>query len=118
MSLTESRITELLINETTSITPKPTSFLMLTLLGGVLLATPSINEETNVYKITEIPCARSHILDISTWLDREKYYQPKTTLAKRLLNLRIRAISKGLPLLTEADIKLEVSLRRGEPADV
>lgn len=39
---------------------------------------------------------------------------PKTPLGKRLMELRARAISKGMPLLSQNDIEAEIATIRGE----
>jgi len=44
-------------------------------------------------------------------------YRPRTPLGKKLLELRMQAIQKGMKLLSEDEILNEVKRRRGELED-
>ncbi|MGZ8245395.1 hypothetical protein [Methylomagnum sp.] len=41
-------------------------------------------------------------------------YQPQTELGKRLMEIRQRAIAKGMPLMSQDEVLAEVRRRRGE----
>lgn len=115
MSFTESNIAQSLTQETSSLTPKPVSFLVALLLGGVLVAVPSsVTRSTENYSAIQVPSSKSQTLHITTWLDEKEHYQPRTPLGRQLLAIRKRAISKGLALLDANEIRLEISRRRGE----
>lgn len=60
--------------------------------------------------------ATSGTLQASTFvssLSQKKPLMPRTDLGKKLLELRNKAIAKGMHLLDEEDILLEVQKRRG-----
>ncbi|MBS3907055.1 MAG: hypothetical protein KGZ49_08470 [Syntrophaceae bacterium] len=115
MSLTENTIARSREQETTSVTGTPVSIVAVALLSGVLAPAPLISfEKHESYKIIVVPSVKSQIAKIITWTDTESYFQPRTLLGKRLLAIRNRAISKGLPLLDADEIMLELSRRRGE----
>ncbi len=44
-------------------------------------------------------------------------WTPRTTLGRRLLELREQAISKGMKLLSQNEVLAEVRRRRGEPPE-
>ncbi len=115
MSFTENNIAQSLTQETPSLTPKPVSFLVALLLGGVLAAVPSsITRSPEDYSAIEVPSSKSQTIHITTWLDETEYYQIRTPLGRQLLAIRKKAISKGLTLLDANEIRLEISRRRGE----
>ncbi len=50
-------------------------------------------------------------------LEAETSYRPRTPLGRRLMELRMQAIQKGMKLLSEDEILQEVKRRRGELKD-
>jgi hypothetical protein len=116
MSLTENNLARDRAQESTSLTSTAGSIIALVFLGGALAAAPLVLFEKHVsYKAIEMQSVKSQISNIIIWADTESYFQPKTGLGKKLLEIRNMAISKGFPLLNVEEILLEVSHRRGEP---
>ena len=115
MSLTENAIARNGAKETTSVTPKPASFVPVAVLSSDSATALLISLEKNeCYKITQVPSAISQVARINSWIDTKYYFQPRTILGKRLLAIRNKAISKGLPLLDADEIISDLSDRRGE----
>ena len=80
--------------------------------GGVNLPVERIISGKS-YELTGTSVAVSFVVHFTTQAE-SKSFSPRTALGRKLMELRQRAIAKGLRLLSEAEIIDEVRRRRGE----
>jgi hypothetical protein len=119
MSLTDNNLVRSLANESTSVMEsmgKGPSILTVALLAGALIGTPAVLEkEHDSSSIIGVTIVHSYTAKVATWTDSAgDYFTPRTSLGRKLLEIRKQAIARGLSLMHADDIILELSRRRGE----
>jgi len=112
MTLTDYKTAELFSRESSNwLFAK--SALLVGALSSVVVALPyaHLAHKGSYYGYTNATSGTSQTSMHS--MSQERPFIPRTDLGKKLLELRNKAIAKGMPLLDQDDILLEVQKRRG-----
>ncbi len=113
MTLSELKTAELFSRESANSLFARNAFLM-GALSSVVIALPSIPVyKGNYYEHTNVTSGTSQTISFRYGPIQKESLKPKTELGKKLMELRGKAIAKGMTLLDQDNILLEVQKRRG-----
>jgi hypothetical protein len=114
MTLTDYKTAELFSRESSNWLFAKNA-LLVGALSSVVVALPyaHLAHKGNYYGYTNATSGTSQTSMFMHSMSLKKPFMPRTDLGKKLLELRNKAIAKGMPLLDQDDILLEVQKRRG-----